>query len=156
MRCSEYRGATDARLGIAAAAQSLIRSPFIHQGRIPGEAIDCLGVVVCSAHACNFKLEDYKTYARNPDSRVLLQKLEERMVSISVEDAWIGDVLCFWVVREERPQHFGILSKEDESGRWMVHCPTDAGEVIEEHLGSGWQERIHSAWRFKELAEWFQ
>ncbi|MCP3980759.1 MAG: hypothetical protein GY716_15765 [bacterium] len=132
-----------------------VGTPFSHQGRRPGKAIDCVGVFVCAARAEGYDIDDCTVYGRNPNPRQLLDYVSRNSVQIPLEEAVEGDSLLFWYARrmrrtgEELPRHLGVLSWKD--GRpAMVHAWEDVGRVEHSTLDDPyWEGKILSAWRLK-------
>lgn len=132
---------------IVAAARSMIGTPFVHQGRLPGAGLDCLGVAVCAAARCGVVLRDVTTYRRSPRPAQLLAELDAQLARVPVEEARPGDVAVFWVQRPGREQHVGVLV-ERPGGLGVVHALCDLGRCAEHGLAGFWRERLCRVYRF--------
>ena len=124
------------------AARSYVGTPFHHQARAKGVGVDCVGLVVCAARDAGYAVEDTTVYARDPDGRSLVAALEGQMDR--VDGLWEeGDVLTFWVVRPDLPQHLGVYA-----GRTMIHARI--GKAVAEHrLTPAILSKLHSVWRLR-------
>lgn len=122
------------RAQIASAARGWVGTPFQHQQRERGVAVDCAGVVIGVARELALVEPgfDVNGYTRLPDGRTLLEHCRRWMREIDVEAMTVGDVL---VVRFDRePQHFGILVDYRHGGLAIVHAATKYGRVVETRL----------------------
>lgn len=124
-------------------ARSWIKTPFVHQGRVKGRAVDCAGLVVGVSRAFGWPVDDLYGYARTPHADTLRQQLEAQAVPVSAAEP--GDIYLMRFERE--PQHLGIAS---DIG--VIHAFSSVGMVVEHALDCKWQRRIVAVYRFKELA----
>jgi cell wall-associated NlpC family hydrolase len=135
---------------IAAAALKLVGTPWHHQGRVPGQGCDCVGVGVIAGRSLGLDIVDDLTYTTNPDPDVLLSYMEancERADVAKIEDVPIGFGMLFWYTNDQRPQHFAI-----KTARGMVHARnrrSGKGGVYEQRIDSYYTSRLHSVWRYK-------
>lgn len=134
---------------IVAAARSFVRTRFVHQGRLPGEGLDCLGVAVCAAARCGVALRDERTYGRAPRPAHLLAELDAQLDRVEASDAAPGDVAVFWVENKERPRHVGVLFRMDDGGLGVVHALAMEGEVREHRLAGYWAARLTRVYRLR-------
>ena len=127
---------------IVEAARGYIGTPFHHQARAKGVGIDCVGLVVCAARDAGHDVKDTTVYARDPDGRSLIAALEGQMDR--VEGGWLpGDVLAFWVVKPDLPQHLGVYA-----GETVVHAMLGR-RVAEHRLTGAMLRKLHSVWRVR-------
>jgi hypothetical protein len=54
---------------------ALIGTPVVHMGRLPGLALDCVGVPWCAARACGIPLPETLSYDAWPDEETLTAEL---------------------------------------------------------------------------------
>ncbi len=133
----------------AAAARSLVGTPTRHKGRMPGVALDCVGVVLCAAHACGLHCADFLDYGCPPASDSLLRELAA--VADPTEPAPGAVVVLRWGGGVGAPLHVGVLSGVGQDGAWrFVHAGT--WRVREIPLDDGWRDSLHSAWRLRGVA----
>jgi cell wall-associated NlpC family hydrolase len=121
-----------ARAEVVAAARALVGTPYQHQGRLPGVALDCAGVVICVARACGLIEADFDVtgYTPRPDG-TLLAYCDRYLTRIEQDAAGPGDVIVTRFGGEA--QHFGILSPYLHGGQAVVHAVTGRG-VLETRL----------------------
>jgi len=126
---------------IVAIARGYVGTAFRHQGRIPGLALDCAGVVVCVARELGLEGDFQEVpYGRSPHAGTLRQICDAHMDPIPLYGP--GDVLLMaW---ETEPQHLGIVS---DIG--IIHSYASARMVVEHSLDQVWRSRIRSAYRFR-------
>lgn len=130
---------------ILSAARGCIGTPFKHQGRIPGLALDCAGLVVSVAKSIGADYIDRPGYSRNPSGGLLESALDDQPCLDRVQDRQPGDVLLMRFSGE--PQHLAIFTGEN-----IIHSYLQAGKVCEHILDDVWSSRIVRVYRFKGLA----
>jgi len=146
---------TVSRAEAVAAARGYVGTPFQHQGRAPGVAMDCAGVLICVARELGIvePTFDVTGYGRRPDGVSLLAECDRWMTRIARRDMQPGDVI---VVRHEHdPQHIGILGDYLHGGLSMIHAlgtPDGRGRVIEHRLDAGTLSRFIAAYRLPGVA----
>ena len=130
---------------IISAARACLDTPFVHQGRIPGVALDCAGLVVAVAEAVGADYVDHPGYGCNPANGLLESVLDAQPFLDRVFDRQPGDVLLMRFAGE--PQHLAIFTGEN-----IIHSYAQAGKVCEHILDDVWASRIVRTYRFKGLA----
>lgn len=125
-------------------AVKFVGTKFLHQGRVPGHGLDCIGTFVCAAHNANISIEDYVQYGRESDPNALITRLEKDFVRIDRSEIKLDTVLVFWMVNKMFPQHIGIYNGAGS----IVHsyCSTKGGKVRVDPLAGRWERHIHSCW----------
>ena len=98
------------RQQVVAEARAWIGTPFVHQQRCKGVAVDCAGLIIGVARALGLVAEDFDVngYQRTPDGHSLIASAEQHMRRITREQMGPGDVVVVRWYRE--PQHLGILT----------------------------------------------
>lgn len=129
---------------IVRAARSQLGTPFRHQGRLPGIALDCAGVFV---HVCNemvLPVIDESGYGRNPWHGLLDQCISRQpfLCPIPVSEMREGDVLLMRFTGE--PQHIAI-----HAGNTIIHAYEHVGRVVEHRFADVWRARVVKAYRFE-------
>lgn len=127
---------SQAKIVFVGHARSLLGAAWRHRGRKPW-ALDCLGLVVLSAHAAGWPVVDEPFYGREPWDdklrRVMRQQLGDPIPR--KEDMEPGDVvLIHW--RDGDPTHVGIIGNYIYGGVSLIHCDTIDGCVehsIDQH-----------------------
>ena len=119
---------------IVAEARSWVGTPWVHQHRVKGRAVDCVGLVIGVARALGLVPADFDVqgYGRVPDGRLLaLCALHMRPVSRDAMQP--GDVVV--VAVEHDPQHMGIVGPYPGGRLSMIHSTsTGARGVVESRL----------------------
>lgn len=130
-------------MDVVTEARTWLKTPFMHQGRVKGRAVDCAGLVVGVAQALGLPVLDMYGYSRTPHGDTLRQQLEAQ--TVKVPSAHPGDIYLMRFERE--PQHLGIAS---DIG--LIHAFSSVGMVVEHALDAKWQKRVVAIYRFKEFA----
>lgn len=132
---------------IVEAARSCIGSPFRHQGRIKGKALDCAGLAVTVAHDLGVEYADFQGYGREPFDGQLEKAMDAQPGLVRVADKTdlqVGDILLMRF--SGNPQHVAIFT-----GQSIIHSYENVGMCCEHRLSSVWQARIVRVYRFKDL-----
>ena len=130
---------------ILTAARSCLGTPFRHQGRIPGLALDCAGLVVSVAKEIGADYIDRPGYSRNPSGGLLESALDDQPCLERVTDRQPGDVLLMRFAGE--PQHLAIFTGDN-----IIHSYESVGKVCEHRMADVWAVRIVRVYRFKGVA----
>lgn len=132
---------------IIAAARQCIGTPFRHQGRLPGEGIDCAGVALHIAAQIGVRTFDVPGYGRTPVNGLLEQSMDAQpcLQRQALADRQAGDLLLMRFASD--PQHIAICA-----GGTIVHAYESAGQCCEHDLSSLWEGRIVRVYRFIEAA----
>lgn len=145
---------------IVAAARRRIGTPWVHQGRLDGLGLDCIGFVSAIAAECQLLGPDtdeilgrtWTDYGRWPDGRLLALL---RQYLIPVDSPSMGDVIAFRL--RSLPQHVGILT-DRRSGRGLIHALSPdpghpgSGGVREVTFARPWTDRAVGAFTWPVLA----
>lgn len=133
---------------IVAIARSTIGTPWVHQQRISGLALDCAGVPVYVASRIGIPFEDVTGYGRLPMPNEMRVALDRNLIRVAKRNMQIGDVA--WIRFEAEPQHFAILGDYVHGGFSIIHAYNGAGlnRVVEHRLDDQWLARIVGVWRF--------
>jgi cell wall-associated NlpC family hydrolase len=126
-----------------AAARTCLGTPFHHQGRIPQQGLDCIGLIVVALQATNIIVQDRVDYARWPEAEALATALAAHgAVPVVLPEP--GDILLF--VLAGRAQHVALCTAHEQ----MIHAYAPAGKVVEGSIGAVWRRRLQQAYRFQE------
>ena len=129
-------------------ARSWVDTPFLHQGRIKGVAVDCIGVPICVGKELNFIAYDEIPYGTLPDGRRLVVEVEKRMDRVPrpwPENIEIGDlVLIAW---RRYPIHAAIVGEVD-GDLTLIHALRDNGKVVEHRLDDEWLYLVKRVYRY--------
>lgn len=136
---------------VVSAARAYVGTPFVHQGRIRGKALDCVGLVLCvfedlgvmgASHSPESwtRLPEYTTYGPQPLRRVVFDKCVTRLIAKPRTAVKAGDVLSLRVPME--PCHVAIVS-ERAGVLYMIHAYNGGTEKCVEHVFDvKWQRRV--------------
>ena len=127
------------------AARSMLKTPFRHQGRVPGLALDCAGLVVCAATQAGYLPNDYQGYGRTPANGLLESAVESQsFLQRIIGEPIAGDILLMRFAGD--PQHLAICA-----GETIIHAWEAVGMVCEHRLDDKWRRRIVGIYRFIEV-----
>lgn len=104
---------------VAAWARTQLGVPWRHQGRLPGVALDCAGLVICAARALGLVpvTFDVNGYSRVPDG-TMMRFCNEHMTPIGAPE--LGAVIV--VATHNDPQHMGIVVPYRHGGWAIIHA----------------------------------
>lgn len=133
---------------IVTAARSCLGTPFRHQGRLVGVALDCAGLVVHVARTVGVESTDLVGYGPGPLNGALEAHMnaQECLERVSKSDMQSGDILLMRFTKE--PQHLAICTGEN-----MVHAYADVGRCVEHRIDNRWNSRIVMIYRFVGVTE---
>jgi hypothetical protein len=126
-------------------ARSLIGTPFHHQGRQPGLALDCIGVLRAIANHFRFTNHDFMGYSKHPDGETLERELNKCLEPIQPMAVQPGDVLTFWVRHPGKTQHAGIATNVGILHSYHSINPVGVTETV---LDEFWCKRVSVCYRF--------
>ena len=149
------------RLAAISEVRSYIGTPWMHQGRIKGVGVDCIGLTIIMARAAGAVPESEiamlpSNYGLIPVQRnpLLRRTIEQHMVHVDRSEVLVGDILLgAW---RNYPTHLLIVSNKVKNTLSaappfnVIHAQNDpwASRVVEEAFEwPAW--RITSAYRFK-------
>lgn len=133
---------------VVAAARETIGTPYQHQGRVNGLALDCAGVPVFVAKRFEVPLTDFTRYGRLPVPAEMRAALDAHLQRILVDEMRAGDVA--WIRFEREPQHLAIVGDYVFGGLSLIHAynGNGPGRVVEHRMDEHWRARIVAAWRY--------
>jgi len=124
----------------------MIGTRWRHQGRVPGQGLDCVGLVVCVGQQLGLLTFDTLAYQRRAAADGFIVYFREYGREIPIERVHPGCVLAF---REDKyPCHSGIVA-EGPHGLTIVHAYALRRKVVEERLTKEWINRIVGAFEYK-------
>lgn len=132
---------------LIAAARACIGTPFRHQGRIPGMALDCAGLLIAVAKEIGAEYVDVAGYGLNPAGGMLQTSLDAQpcLEPVLTAQRQPGDILLMRFAAE--PQHLALLA-----GDTIIHAYSNVGQVCEHRLSAIWSARIVRVYRFRGIA----
>jgi cell wall-associated NlpC family hydrolase len=130
---------------VVAEARGWLGVPWRHQGR-SRSGIDCVGLVVCVAHALDLSDYDSTGYSRRAQGQGFVEHFRGNMDGVAIRDARPGDVLVF--ADQAYPCHCGFLT-ERFGHPHLLHAHATRRQVIEEPYAGEWPDKIKFAFRFR-------
>lgn len=139
------------RAQIVSEAREWLSTPFVHQGRLKGQASDCAGLVVGVALKLGL-VENWSEvpYGRQPNPKRMGEILGSFMLRIPITDILDGDVYWFRFID---PMHVGIAATLPDGRKSVIHCWQDQKKCVEHGLDDTWRKRIEAGFRFYGVTE---
>lgn len=137
------------RAAIVAAARGWLGTRWVHQGRLRGVGVDCVGLVIGAARDSGAldgaTLQEIEVqigaYGLRPDGR-LLELCRRYLRPRPLQDIAAGDVL---VLRfDADPQHLALLG-DGPHGLTLIHAAARLRRVVEHRLDELWRARAVAA-----------
>lgn len=133
------------RQDVVDAARSWLDTPYRHQGRLKGVAVDCVGLVLGVCKELGLECSDVEGYSRRPDG-TLLPEMRRQTANVDPGQQQAGDLIVFhW---NHDPLHLGILTSPDT----MIHAFALVRKVTEHRLDDKWLRQLSCYRKFKEVA----
>lgn len=126
-------------------AREQLGTPFRHQGRVPGLALDCAGLFVHICKTLGYPVIDEAAYGRTPFNGLLKSCIARQpfLAEIPSADMAAGDILLMRFSGE--PQHIAI-----HAGDTVIHSYQNIGRVVEHRFADVWKARVTNVFRFTE------
>ena len=126
-------------------ARTLLQTPFKHQGRVPGLALDCAGTIAANCEHFEYDYIDRHGYGRNPSNGQLEETMEQQPCMTRVYgEPQAGDVLIMHFGGE--PRHLAFCAGEN-----IIHGYEAVGIVCEHRFASVWRAKVTHIYRFNDL-----
>ena len=123
---------------IVAAVRACVGTRFRSQGRLPGLALDCVGVVLVAAKAAGIDVMAVPAYVLGGDREPEIEKALATAGCFPVAEACAGDILV--IVPALRRRHLAVVTSLG-----VVHAHAGLGRVVEGPIDPDWT--IAGAWR---------
>lgn len=133
-------------------ARSWLGTPYQHQGRIKGQNVDCVGLLI-KVREVLFGVEDRWpiNYSRYPQNWNLKHQFDTELIPIDFTDAKIADVVLISYGVE--PSHVGILTDYSEKSFGLIHGHNKQERVVEHRLSNSWISKIVQTYRLPEVVD---
>lgn len=161
MRSHKHPTLKSTRDAIVAEARSWVLTPFMHQQRLKGVGVDCVGVIVGTGESCQvlsinpLEWAAFAAYTRQPNPNRMLRGMRKFLVELETpreQIAPIGSIGWFgW--REGIPMHLAIVA-EYEGRPTMIHAYEPIKKCVENTIDSEWLGRLQSWWAYPGVANW--
>lgn len=137
------------RQHIVEVAQSWIGTPYRHQGRKKGVAIDCIGLVWGVAGELGIHEEIPANYSMSPSSDLLLQGARKKLGLVPDGDLQMipGRIAVMWGFDRHTAQHFAIVGQRGGIIT-MIHAFSKRKAVVENTWDTFWLNRLVSMFEF--------
>ena len=130
---------------IVAKAAEYLGTPFQHQARLKGVAVDCVGLLAGVASELGLPHEDFLSYSMMPTESILEDHLEKAGLE-KISEPEHGCVATFWWRSPKEPAyHVAIL---DTAKGHMIHTSNYHGQVVRHRFDQRWIKRVKSYWRY--------
>lgn len=125
-------------------ARECLNTPFRHQGRVCGVALDCAGVIVHCATRLELQHADMQGYPRLPYRNSLQEFLnaQPNLREVPIAEMAAGDVILMSI--KAAPNHLGIYA----GNGYMIHAYDDIGRTVEQRIDDAWLKKITAVYRF--------
>lgn len=143
-------------------AREYLGTPFQHQGRLKGIALDCVGLPLCVAEDLGlvdskgvpFRRTDNANYTAQPLDAFVHREAVRRLIQKDIADIAPGDLITLRVPRV--PCHVAIVSAVSNAfGLGMIHAYSGYatkklpnGSTVEHILDEKWMRRIEGVFSF--------
>jgi len=126
-------------------AREYVDTPFRHQGRLPGRALDCVGVPSCAGKSFGFDIKDTTNYREYADWTTFVAKFKDNgtMVGNSQDAAEPGHIVILrdGEARLVHQTHCAVVG-EKNGERTLIHAYKPRGKVVEERFTPEWQKKV--------------
>lgn len=124
---------------MVAAARGMVGTRWHHQGRKPGVALDCAGLVVCVGKQLGLLTFDTVAYQRDSAANHFVRYFQQHGIERPRRSLAPG---CVVALHEARyPCHCGIVARQGKR-LTLIHAYARRRAVVEELLTLEWYVRI--------------
>lgn len=129
-----------------------LKTPFAHQGRVPGLGMDCAGLFIQVCRELGLEHQDAAGYPRNPYDGKLEAELDGQpcLRRIDPGEAKEGDLLCMRIRRA--PQHIGFHAGFVDGQPYIIHASEEHGGVVHHRIDALWGARVMRVYRLEGIA----
>lgn len=130
------------RQTIVEQARTWLGTPYLHQGRTKGVAVDCIGLIIGVSAELGHPIIAPDDYTASPNGDMLMKHARRQFVEIMDRKVPVpGDIMVLWGWNRREPQHFAYVGLI--GGRLsMIHAFSKRKEVVEHAIDSFWQNRL--------------
>lgn len=137
-----------------AEARTWLGTPYQHQQRTKGLAVDCVGLLIGVGHGLGLTGEgfEFTGYARSADGVTLMRLARLYMVELPL-DVTPRPGMVVVIATDLHPHHAGILCDYRGSGIGIIHASdrADPPRVVEHRLVQSMNFRITGLFDFKNV-----
>lgn len=129
-------------------AREYIGTPWVHDARLKGVGVDCVGLIVCALAELGVDVPDERGYSRDDEFDRMTSRIEAQCTMLLDHEAsWPGDLVVFRGPRITN--HVGIYT-DTENFIHAWNSPT-VSAVVEMPFDAYWTGKIHSRWSYRGL-----
>lgn len=146
--------ATLSRPDFLASVRTYLGTPYAHQGRTPGQRLDCLGVVLCALKEQGWQEQENSRaatldYQMRATDDLLEQTLRLEGQEIALCDARPTDILIFRWPGQNFAQHCGVISRQIGGQIYFIHAYNSRTQrtVNEQALRDEWRKLLIGTYR---------
>lgn len=132
---------------IIAQARKYINVRWVHQGRSRELGLDCVGLLVVTAHDLGLSTYDFREYQPHPVGGDFLSHFEMNLVRIRPADELAGDILIFKQHESMYPFHCAFLTGDAT----IVHSSLKRRKAVEDIYEGHWKSSRIMTFRFPHL-----
>lgn len=141
-------------------AREWVGTPYVHQHRQRGHAVDCVGLVIGVGIEAGVlptwspeAWEPHQSYGRSPNPIHMTRAIEQFLLPIALTDplAAPDGSIAFMAWRRDLPMHLAVLASMPDGRRTMIHAYPQAGRVVEHGFAAEWPDRVVSLWAYPGL-----
>lgn len=134
---------------VIAVARAALGTPFRHQGRTAGSALDCAGFLGYVVSALGGAVVDQQGYSRRPSGGLLQAALDSQPAIYRVAGPpQSGDFVLMKFENDNEPSHLGIVADGT-----LIHAWAVAKKVCEHAFDESWQRRVVRVYRLRGLSD---
>lgn len=142
---------------IVEVARSWLLTPYVHQHRLKGAGVDCVGLVIgvgLEAGILPTWSEEawapHQGYGRAPNPEHMTRAIRQFMDPAAVDprDPAPDGCVGFFGWRQHMPMHLAIMGTAPDGRRTMIHAFSGVGLVVEHGFDAEWPGRVVSWWRY--------
>lgn len=136
---------------LVAAARACVGTPWRHQGRVPGQHLDCVGLVWYTGVSAGLlpRERDFTTYGRMPQPERMGEILANFFTIHRPTPANLKPGSILWLKILGDPMHLAIYT-----GETIIHAVSSGpAQVVEHGFRGPWPKRIHAILEWQGLTD---
>lgn len=135
------------RQTIVETARAWIGTPYRHQGRHKGRAIDCIGLIIGVGADLGVTIKAPTNYSESPSGEMLVREADQQFITPAHTEMAPGDIAVLWGWSRNEPQHFAIVGNFGPR-LTMIHAFSKRRQVVEHGFDDFWSKRFVRLYNF--------
>lgn len=140
---------------LVAIARQWVGTPYVHQHRTKGVAVDCVGLVIGAGLEADVlptwspeAWEPHRNYGRAPNPDHMTRAIEQFLEPLDLAPGEVAPdgAVAFIGWRENLPMHLAIMATAPDGRQTMIHAFGHIGRVVEHGFDAEWPDRVVSWW----------